>query len=69
MSRCKAKTEVYSRIVGYFRPVQQWNVGKQQEFAKRKNFRVNVEDFELYRFPEKLNAEVPDQRIPGNVAH
>ena len=28
--------EVYSRVVGYFRPVQNWNRGKQQEFSERK---------------------------------
>ena len=27
--------EVYSRVVGYFRPVNQWNKGKQQEFSER----------------------------------
>ena len=32
---CGAKTEVYSRIVGYFRPVGQWNVGKKEEFKDR----------------------------------
>src|SRR4030042_5868470 len=30
--------EVYSRIVGYLRPVQQWNLGKQEEFKDRKEF-------------------------------
>ena len=30
--------EVYSRIVGYVRPVQQWNVGKRQEWADRKPY-------------------------------
>lgn len=30
--------EVYSRIVGYMRPVQNWNVGKQQEYQDRKEF-------------------------------
>jgi len=30
--------EVYSRIVGYLRPVQQWNEGKKQEFKERKEF-------------------------------
>ena len=34
------KTEVYSRIVGYIRPVGQWNVGKAQEFSDRKEFVV-----------------------------
>jgi len=29
------KTEVYSRIVGYYRPVQSWNKGKREEFAQR----------------------------------
>ena len=33
---CGAKTEVYSRITGYYRPVQNWNDGKSQEFKKRK---------------------------------
>lgn len=32
--------EVYSRIVGYLRPVQNWNKGKQQEFAERKPYTV-----------------------------
>jgi hypothetical protein len=30
--------EVYSRVVGYLRPVRQWNNGKQAEFDKRKNY-------------------------------
>ena len=30
--------EVYSRIVGYYRPVDNWNEGKKQEFEERKNF-------------------------------
>jgi len=32
--------EVYSRIVGYLRPVRQWNKGKQQEFKERKEFKI-----------------------------
>jgi len=38
--RCTIKQpcEVYSRIVGYLRPVSQWNAGKQQEFKERKTF-------------------------------
>ena len=32
--------EVYSRIVGYLRPVQNWHQGKQQEFRERKTFQV-----------------------------
>lgn len=35
---CKKETEVYSRVVGYFRPVKNWNVGKQEEFKQRVTF-------------------------------
>jgi len=35
---CDAETEVYSRVVGYLRPVGQWNNGKQTEFCMRKTF-------------------------------
>ena len=35
---CGAKCEVYSRVVGYLRPVDQWNDGKQAEFSIRKTF-------------------------------
>ena len=32
---CGKKCEVYSRVVGYYRPVQNWNVGKREEFKDR----------------------------------
>ena len=32
--------EVYSRIVGYVRPVRNWNKGKKQEFAERQTYRI-----------------------------
>lgn len=35
MSKCERNCEVYSRIVGYFRPVQNWNIGKKEEFQHR----------------------------------
>lgn len=35
---CGEETEVYSRVVGYYRPVQRWNRGKQEEFAERKEY-------------------------------
>lgn len=35
---CGADCEVYSRVVGYIRPVQQWNKGKKKEFKDRKEF-------------------------------
>ena len=35
---CYGKTEVYSRITGYYRPVQNWNDGKMEEFQNRKTY-------------------------------
>ena len=32
--------EIYSRVVGYLRPVASWNAGKQSEYADRKTFKV-----------------------------
>ena len=37
---CGEKTEVYSRITGYYRPVQNWNDGKLQEYANRKEYDI-----------------------------
>ena len=46
----KVPCEVYSRIVGYVRPVRNWNKGKQQEFAERQTYRV--EEGEAEKAPE-----------------
>lgn len=40
MGKCGQKCEVYSRVCGYFRPVNMWNRGKQEEFKDRKPFRI-----------------------------
>ncbi len=40
--KCGEKCLVFSRVCGYYRPVQNWNPGKQQEFAERKYFKVIV---------------------------
>ena len=40
--QCNARAEVYSRIVGYLRPVQQWHKGKQEEYSERKNFKPSL---------------------------
>jgi ribonucleoside-triphosphate reductase (formate) len=34
----QTKCEIYSRVVGYIRPVEQWHEGKQSEFQDRKKF-------------------------------
>jgi len=37
----KVKAEIYSRVSGYFRPVAQWNKGKQEEFKLRRILKVD----------------------------
>ncbi len=39
---CGERTEVYSRITGYYRPVQNWNVGKREEFEQRVEYNVDT---------------------------
>ncbi len=41
MAKCGAETEVYSRVVGYHRPVKNWNKGKREEFKDRKTYAVD----------------------------
>jgi len=48
----KRTTEVYSRIVGYYRSVKNWNKGKKEEFGIRKTFQV------LHCTPQKSTAAV-----------
>ena len=42
---CGGKTEVYSRITGYYRPVQNWNEGKTKEFKDRKVYDIETSVF------------------------
>lgn len=40
--KCGEKTEIYSRVVGYLRPIVQWNEGKQEEYKNRKVYNMAV---------------------------
>jgi ribonucleoside-triphosphate reductase (formate) len=54
---CGHETEVYSRIVGYYRPLQNWNEGKREEFKFRKEY---IEQKSMnHPFPTELMAVVP----------
>ena len=44
---CNEETEVYSRVVGYLRPITQWNDGKQEEFKLRKVFSILDRGFRI----------------------
>lgn len=46
---CGEKAEVYSRITGYYRPVQNWNDGKLQEYKNRRNYDMDHSNVERVR--------------------
>ena len=54
----KQPCEVYSRVVGYIRPVQQWHKGKRKEYEERKEFSLPVEMTELPKEKVSSVAEV-----------
>ena len=54
MAKCGMKCEIFSRVVGYMRPVGQWNRGKQEEFKDRVEFQEKVSmmsDFATKGYP------------------
>ncbi|MGB9767610.1 MULTISPECIES: ribonucleoside triphosphate reductase [Dictyoglomus] len=52
---CGRETEIYSRVVGYYRPVKSWNKGKQEEFKLRKTFILTL----------KERRRIENLRLPG----
>ncbi len=62
MSRIVVPAEVYSRVSGYFRPLSQWNKGKQDEFIQRKGLLfssdiVNPAESTLQHFAETCKPD------------
>ena len=55
MPKCGCRTEVFSRVCGYHRPVRNWNRGKQEEFSER----------EPYRVPSMLELRADDSDAGG----
>lgn len=37
---CGERCSIFSRVTGYYRPIENWNIGKQEEFKERKRFVV-----------------------------
>ena len=58
---CGETTEVYSRITGYYRPVQNWNDGKAQEFKDRKVYDINHSELKIKAKAEEHIDEVLKQ--------
>mgnify|MGYP000736080368 FL=1 len=61
---CKEKTEVWSRITGYYRPVQNWNEGKAQEFKDRTEYKSSNQTFD--ESCHQLNASKTIQTLEKN---
>ena len=57
--KCGKVTEVYSRITGYYRPVQNWNDGKLQEYANRTEYKMGNNVYEAH---EKLNVKAVEKK-------
>ncbi len=57
---CGRKTEVYSRITGYYRPVQNWNEGKTAEFKARKVYDLNNSELRVSAGVNKTEDVVAD---------
>jgi len=62
---CGAETEVYSRVVGYLRPVMQWNRGKREEFKLRKTFVVGTEAEQ--KLKEKKERKAKPSRVKAKA--
>lgn len=57
---CGGKTEVYSRITGYYRPVQNWNDGKTKEFKDRKEYNPGIFDPSGENNPQKEKNQLKE---------
>ncbi len=63
---CEKPAEVYSRVVGYYRPVSNWNDGKQEEFKERQTYTadfVDTNELEKTSEPEKEEVKVPKAEL------
>ena len=69
-NECGKKCEVYSRVVGYYRPVQNWNVGKREEFKDRLEF--DIEKATKGEFSEagaiEGGTQAKRKELPASVA-
>ncbi len=75
---CGKKAEVYSRITGYYRPVQNWNDGKAQEYKDRRVYRMEVSGYnrtkavhgeEAERFGETAAAGSGERNSAGTLRY
>ena len=61
----KIRCEIYSRVVGYYRPVQNWNLGKKEEFKERMHFSTD----KSLESSEKMNTEKAEAKAVAQIPH
>ncbi len=62
---CGESAEVYSRITGYYRPVQNWNDGKTQEYKERKVYNMNSSDISKHGTVKKNDVVAEEAASEG----
>ena len=60
--QCGESAEVYSRITGYYRPVQNWNAGKTQEYKERKEYNIGTS---VLKHKGPLHPEAKPEQEPA----
>ncbi len=66
---CRQETEVYSRIVGYLRPLKQWNDGKQAEFRLRRTitWEASMAERPVHPLGREGEPQEPEAKIPAHA--
>jgi len=64
---CGKRTEVYSRITGYYRPVQNWNDGKLQEYADRVNYDMSKSSLKRTKSAVVTMSDIFDEHSEVSV--
>ncbi|MDD3887693.1 MAG: ribonucleoside triphosphate reductase [Patescibacteria group bacterium] len=69
---CEKECEVWSRVMGYFRPVSQWNKGKQSEYSERKEYEIKnlkyENSYENSGIPKIEPVRIPRQDLRNSVS-
>jgi len=63
----KIPCEIYSRVVGYYRPLQNWNPGKKQEFKERKTYKVEKHESHSKKKVDAIFGDIGGLRSPDHI--
>jgi hypothetical protein len=66
---CGQKCDVYSRVVGYFQPVGNWNVGKKEEYKMRKTYDLSKIPMDEFTVVEEKEEQVYNKEVSAFTVH